>query len=104
MEGTRFFFGVSNAKTVNSDFFTINRVKGGYAGSSCICSDFKIFSPEANRIAGYKMVLALDRSSFIYILIWLEFGMVAYFVFSCWSCRVFQKCNYAWKADGVLDC
>lgn len=59
------FFGVSNAKTVNSDFFTISQVKGGYAGSSCVCSDFKIFSPEANRVAGYKMVLALDRSSFI---------------------------------------
>lgn len=32
MEETKFSSGVSNAKTVNSDFFTISRVKGGYAG------------------------------------------------------------------------
>lgn len=40
---TRFFSGVCSAKAVNINFFTINWVKGGDTGFSCICSDFKIF-------------------------------------------------------------
>lgn len=49
------------------------------------------------------MVLTFCMSAFIYNLIWFEFWMLAYFVFSCWSYGIFQNYNYAWKADRVLD-